>query len=185
MKDNIIKKIRFIPLWQEEKEIKWLNDMSKKGWHLKNKRYVSYWFEKGESCDYKYRYDYKMTSNKDFDEYKAIFEDSGWEYIDRFTGWHYFRARADANASDIYSDVNSKKMRFRRLLTSMIILACANSLMIINNILLFTAVADRSTSLSISIIAVWCLSVIVVLSLIYTSIRIGIRMKELKKSINE
>lgn len=77
--------------WQAEKEENWLNEMSKKGWHLDNTGFITYTFRKGESEDIIYRLDFKIIRNENIDDYITLFEDAGWEYISKMGPWYYFR----------------------------------------------------------------------------------------------
>ena len=89
--------IRTFLAWQEKKEEKWLEGMSKKGWHLVRVGFFNYTFEKGEPRDYAYRFDFKIMGKDDLEEYKALFEDAGWKCIGNFSSWYYFRADRSKN----------------------------------------------------------------------------------------
>ncbi|WP_442598394.1 DUF2812 domain-containing protein [Neobacillus sp. D3-1R] len=107
--------------WQDNKEEEWLQEMTQKGWALKKSRFV-YTFEKIEPSNYVYKLDYKTTSNKDLEEYKAIFEDAGWEHVTQFGSWHYFRTKAsNAETPDIYSDNESKIQKYKGLMHSLLV----------------------------------------------------------------
>ena len=123
MNSKMIKKIRFYPMWKEEKEIKWLENMSLQGWHLMKRGYLTYCFEKGERQEYIYSYDYKLTTAKDYDEYRQIFEDIGWEHIVAYANWHYFRCKKGEKPQEMYNNVESKIGRLKRILRVMVFLA--------------------------------------------------------------
>jgi hypothetical protein len=76
--------IRTFLAWQEEKEEKWLSEMSKKGWHLARVGFFNYTFKEGAPRDYAYRFDFKILGKDDLEDYKSTFEDAGWEYIGNF-----------------------------------------------------------------------------------------------------
>ncbi|SFB09715.1 MULTISPECIES: DUF2812 domain-containing protein [unclassified Bacillus (in: firmicutes)] len=106
--------------WQDNKEEEWLNDMAVQGWGLK--KYALYYeFEKIEPTNYVYKLDFK-AGNHDMDEYKAIFEDAGWEHVAQYGGWHYFRTVGVQMASpDIYSDSESKIQKYKSLNKSLVL----------------------------------------------------------------
>lgn len=110
-----VSKVYFV--WSEDKEAQWLSDMSKKGWHLKKASIFNYTFEKGESVDYIYQFDFRMNSSKDEKEYLELFKGSGWEFINRMGGWYYFRKPyREGELNEIYSDKESLKQKYKKLL---------------------------------------------------------------------
>ena len=99
-----------------DKEEKWLNEKSDEGWELYDKTW-----------DYKFRktahfstikIDYRTFKSKnDFQDYKTLFQDSGWEHItgSKSSGKQYFK-KIERNAStDIFSDNFSKAERYHRM----------------------------------------------------------------------
>ncbi len=185
MNNNSIKKTRFFPVWAEEKEIKWLGDMSAQGWHLKKRGFLSYWFNKGEEKEYVYKYDFKLSTAKDYDEYRQIFEDSGWEHIDEFANWHYFRCEKGSGAKDIYTDTESERQRLRRLLILMASLAGINLVIVFNNFSLLNYVTDNFRDIPFYLFLIWGFSLFVVALLGYAAVRILIKMQKLKKNLVE
>lgn len=110
------KVFKLFAYWQDSKEEEWLNQMAKDGWLLKDYRFF-YIFKKSEPGNYVYKTDYKTLKNKEFEEYKTIFKDAGWEHAAQFAGWHYFRTKAENGAlPDIYSDTDSKIQKYTSLL---------------------------------------------------------------------
>ncbi len=111
--------------WQAEKEENWLNEMSKKGWHLDNTGFITYTFRKGESEDIIYRLDFKIIRNENIDDYITLFEDAGWEYISKMGPWYYFRTEAKKDKNqELYSD-NTSKIRMYNSLRWLLIILCA------------------------------------------------------------
>lgn len=110
------KVFKLFAYWQDTKEEEWLNQMAKDGWLLKDYRFF-YFFEKSEPGNYVYKTDYKTLKNTDFQEYKAIFKDAGWEHAAQFAGWHYFRTKTDNGVlPDIYSDSDSRIQKYTSVL---------------------------------------------------------------------
>ncbi len=115
---------RIFLAWQAEKEENWLNEMSKKGWHLDNTSFITYIFRKGEPEDIIYRLDFKIIRNENIDDYITLFEDAGWKYISRMGPWHYFRTEAKkGETQELYSD-NTSKIRMHNSLRWLLIILC-------------------------------------------------------------
>ena len=109
--------IRTFLAWQEEKEEKWLADMSRQGWHLERVGFFNYTFRESPPAEYAYRLDFKVLGNKDIEDYKSTFKDAGWEYIGNFGSWFYFRADISKDPDmELYSDNRSKIEKYKRLL---------------------------------------------------------------------
>ncbi len=185
MNDNIITKTRFLPLWKEEKELNWLAGMSKDGWHLVKKGFITYHFQKGDSKEYIYQYDYKAPSDKDFDEYKQLYHDSGWEYIDGYSGWHYFKTTPNNKTSSLYTDLESKQRHLKKLLAMMVMIGGSNAAIISTNIVVFSTIVSDFKSIPLVLLIMWGVSILVVIMLAYTSIRIGLQLRKLRKSVTE
>ncbi len=108
-----------------EKEEKWLEKMSEDGWLLR-KGSLLYHFEKVEPKKREIRIDYReFGSKKDFENYKAIFEDSGWRHLSgtKSSGSQYFLKVSEDSAGEIFSDELSKAGRYRRLSNAWVTLA--------------------------------------------------------------
>jgi len=103
--------------WQEEKEAKWLHDMSKKGWHLIEIGIFYYVFQRGGQQDYTYRFDFKVLKKGDIEDYISIFEDAGWMYVGSLGSWHYFKTESEKDIEpELYTDNRSKIEKYKRLL---------------------------------------------------------------------
>ncbi len=185
MSDQRMKKIRFFPIWEEEKECRWLEEMSGKGWHMKATGYLSYYFTKGESRDYTYRFDFKLAADKDYEDYLQLFAESGWELVGVFANWHYFRIEKSEQVRELYTDTQSKKARLKRLFILMIAVAAINLVIMLNNIFIFTLTDGGLKEIPVFMYFVWAILLIVIVLLIYAGVRIFVRMKKLGKSIKE
>ncbi|MDR3072071.1 MAG: DUF2812 domain-containing protein [Clostridiales Family XIII bacterium] len=102
-----------------EKEEAYLNTMAQKGWALvKYSAFSVYTFRKIQPTSSNYRVDYRAFRYKeDLEEYKAMFEDSGWVHVcgSRRSGSQYFLPKTDATQDeDIFSDLASKAARYKR-----------------------------------------------------------------------
>jgi len=115
--DKLLKRcFRLFWLWQEDKEMEWLRQMSLKGWHLTNACIFIYTFKKGEPKDIVYYGDFKSIKKRDVDEYLEIFKDAGWSYVCRQGNWFYFSSPADNKYKEVYSDNQSRLVKYRTLL---------------------------------------------------------------------
>jgi len=119
MAENTIRKFRWFWPWQDEQEEAWLRSMSQKGWHLLSVGLAGiYRFRAGEPYDYVYRLDYQIHKKKDEQDYLQLFSDAGWEHLGYMSAWHYFRKESrEGEASEIFTDVESKVAKYKRVLT--------------------------------------------------------------------
>lgn len=100
-----------------EKEENWLNKMAEQGWELCGKSF-NYEFCKNNHNNSIIKIDYHIfKNNSDFQDYLALFGDSGWEHIsgNKNSGTQYFRKVKDSDATDIFSDIPSKAARYKKL----------------------------------------------------------------------
>ncbi|MGO5073555.1 DUF2812 domain-containing protein [Clostridium sporogenes] len=107
------------------KEEKWLNEMYKKGYELKN---ISFGYKFGsiEPEDTTVRIDYRIFKSKEgFIDYCTLFEDSGWKHLagNKNSGVQYFKKIHENSQEDIFSDEISKAARYKRLSNNSIISA--------------------------------------------------------------
>ena len=109
-----------------EKEEQFLNEMAKNG--LLFKKYNAfgvYTFVKGEPSDLRYKIDYRMFKRKiDFEQYKTLFEDAGFEHIygTTYSGGQYYLPSSDnLDSADIFSDAESKAAIYKRFVNQSII----------------------------------------------------------------
>ncbi len=101
-----------------DKEEKWLNDQARQGRVLKNKTFGGYEFEQADHSQAVIRIDYRIfKTNADFEDYRVLFEDSGWTHISgtKRSGPQYFVTQSADPSMDIFSDVDSKAGRYKRL----------------------------------------------------------------------
>jgi hypothetical protein len=116
-----IKKIKWFWPWQDDKEEAWLEEQSKKGYHLSQLgAFGRFTFEKGETKGMIYRLDFMIDQENDKKTYLQIFQDAGWEYLGELNGWQYFRKEKTAGnetAGEIFTDQQSKIQKYKRLMT--------------------------------------------------------------------
>lgn len=101
-----------------EKEEQWLNDQLQKGYRcVKISSLGIYTFEKTDK-KYVIRLDYQdHFSNKKLTDYKGIYEDFGWNYINNscHSGIRYWQ-KVDDDRNEIFSDRQSKSKYYKRLM---------------------------------------------------------------------
>lgn len=104
-----------------DKEERWLNELAKAGWLLR-KRGISYRFGAIEPGSAVVRVDYRdrSLSVAEFDNYRMLFADSGWQHLagSRWGGAQYFAATGAEADADIFSDAESRVERYRRSLVA-------------------------------------------------------------------
>jgi hypothetical protein len=107
---------RFFPLWQEEKQTRWLEEMARQGWHLEKVMLRRYTFLRGEPAEVLYRLDFIRLWGTKRQEYFDLFRDAGWEHVARMGKRHYFRKPdRPGEARDIYTDPAGQLGKCRRL----------------------------------------------------------------------
>lgn len=106
-----------VPQWREEE--RYLREMHKKGWKFQSvSRLGHYHFQRCQPEDVVYRLDYNRDSVSRKDEYIQTFQDCGWEYLQNFFGYSYFRKRvADMGGQeeDIFCDDESRIAMMKRV----------------------------------------------------------------------
>lgn len=110
-----MKKIKFF--LDFGKEEKWLNEMEQNGYSFEKKS-LFYYFTKTSAPGGIVKMDYRYFKNrKDFADYVAMFEDSGWKHISgtKSSGTQYFRLVSREGDEDIFSDARSRAGRYKRI----------------------------------------------------------------------
>jgi len=113
------KELKFFSISQHEKEQEYLRSMHKSGWKLvKTTGLGMYHFEACEPEDVIYQLDYNAEGLANKDEYVQMFEDCGWEYIQEFVGYSYFRKPASKGSDrdeEIFCDDESRAQMMERV----------------------------------------------------------------------
>ena len=83
--------IRFFTICEWKKEEEYLREEHKNGWKFEKLNFLCcYHFKRCEMEDVVYQLDYNVNVS-DKNEYIKMFNDCGWEYIQDFFGYTYFR----------------------------------------------------------------------------------------------
>lgn len=112
------KEWKYFSIFNHEKEQEYLREQHKHGWKfLKVTGIGMYHFEECQPEDVIYQLDYNQEGSEHKDEYLKMFADCGWEYIQEFVGYSYFRKSvADMEAEEeIFNDVESRLAMLERV----------------------------------------------------------------------
>lgn len=110
---------KFRVFFDIEKEEQWLNEQLQKGYRCANISGLGiYKFEKTDKR-YVMRLDYQdYLSKKKFKDYKGIYEDFGWFYINgSWLGGIRYWQKEDDDQNEIFSDRQSKGNYYKRLMS--------------------------------------------------------------------
>jgi len=110
-----------------DKEEKWLEEMAKRGYQLKDTRFC-YRFNTAPPENLTIKIDFRMfRRNEDFLEYCTLFEDSGWQHIagTSNSGTQYFTKIKPYGDEDIFSDSSSRAGRYKRLADMYLVMTIA------------------------------------------------------------
>lgn len=123
---------KFFTIFEHEKEEDYLREMHRSGWKFVRVTGLGiYHFEACPPEDVIYRLDYNPEGLNHKEEYVQMFHDCGWEYIQEFFGYSYFKKPADETEGDeeIFCDNESKmqmldRVRRNRLRPLCVIFGC-------------------------------------------------------------
>lgn len=110
---------KWFTIFEYEKEQDYLREMHKSGWKFVRVNGIGrYHFEKCVPQDVVYQLDYNKDGLAHKDEYLKMFEDCGWEYLQDYVGYSYFR-KAVAEGSEeeeIFCDEESRFQMMQRVM---------------------------------------------------------------------
>lgn len=114
MERLIEKQVFYISEFRQEEA--WLSFMHRQGWKLVKPRTFKYEFEKCTEEDWVYQLDFKENKTED-EDYIRMFADYGWEFVDRYRNWFYFRKKkVEGEEMHIYNDNQSKLEMCKRII---------------------------------------------------------------------
>jgi len=174
----MVKTIRKIfPIWEFEKEEKWLNEMSVAGLQCCGVGLFTYHFREGNPGEYVYRLEMldNMPSHIKSVQYIRFLEDTGVEHIGSIFRWVYFRKKAGDEPFNIYSDITSRITHLNRILLLLGILLVVNY---INALNMSISWFQRGMSYA-PITAILCLVACILLG--YGLIKINIKKSKMKR----
>ena len=112
------KEMKYFTITQHKDEERYLRRMHNEGWKfLKVTGLGMYHFEKCEPEDVIYQLDYNTEGSADKAEYIRMFADCGWDYLQEYFGYSYFRKRAAEmdGEEEIFNDDNSRLAMMERV----------------------------------------------------------------------
>lgn len=116
MKEKVELKFFTICDWKKEQE--YLRRKHREGWKFTKVRFpVFYYFEEAEPEDVVYQLDYNPEGIANKAEYVQMFADCGWEYLQDFVGYSYFRKPVAEmqGEEEIFCDDASRLEMIRRV----------------------------------------------------------------------
>lgn len=112
------KEFKFFTIADYEKEQDYLREMHNHGWKFKKvSGLCMYHFEECEPMDVIYQLDYNQEGIAHKEEYIQMFEDCGWEYMQDYVGFSYFRKPVGIMNADesIFCDDESRLEFMKRI----------------------------------------------------------------------
>ncbi len=124
MKDKKIS-VRFFNIVQWKQEQDYLRSQHNNGWKFKKLDWLCcYHFERCEPEDVKYQLDFNPDGINHKSEYVQLFSDCGWEYMQDYVGYSYFRkpvAQMQNQDEEIFCDDTSRLDMMKRVFKGRII----------------------------------------------------------------
>ena len=105
------KEFKIFTITQHKEEEQYLRRMHQEGWKFRKVTGIGvYHFEKCQPEDVIYQLDYNTEGSANKAEYIRMFADCGWDYLQEYFGYSYFRkAAADMDGEEeIFSDDSSR-----------------------------------------------------------------------------
>ena len=111
--------MKFFPIPQWKKEEEYLREQHKNGWEfVAVSGFCLYHFKRCEPKDVVYQLDYNPDSFTRKNEYIQMFSDCGWEYLQNYVGYSYFRKAASEmgkTEEEIFCDDASRLDMMKRV----------------------------------------------------------------------
>jgi len=100
-----------------EKEERWLNEMSARGFALTDFFFCRYTFEDSLPGEYTYRIELleHIPSHPESQRYINFLEENSAEHIASWHRWVYFRRKSEDGPFYIYSDIDSRIAHYKRV----------------------------------------------------------------------
>ncbi len=112
------KELKYFSIFHHEKEQDYLREMHRHGWKfVKVSGLGVFHFEECEPQDVVYQLDYNQEGISHREEYVQMFRDCGWEYIQDYVGYSYFRKPASEmnGEEEIFCDDASRRAMMARV----------------------------------------------------------------------
>lgn len=123
---------KFFTIAGYQREQEYLRSQHKKGWKFVHVNFPGFYhFERCTPEDVVYQLDYNEEGIENNEEYVQMFKDCGWEYIEEFVGYSYFRkpmaqmGDEEAIFCDTESTIEMYRRTFRgRMVPLLVVLFC-------------------------------------------------------------
>ena len=112
---------RFKMYFDKDKEEKWLNKMSEKGYAMEDFFLGSYTFSQSEKNQYIYRIDLLNNWSGDKEDYASFMEETGAEFVCQWYRWVWFRKKSADGPFELYTDKESQTKQYIRIMRFFII----------------------------------------------------------------
>ncbi len=112
------KEWKFFSIFEHEKEQEYLQEQHKHGWKFVKVTGIGiYYFEECQPEEVVYQLDYNQEGTAHKEEYLKMFSDCGWEYIQDYVGYSYFRKSVTEESKDesIFCDDSSRMAMMERV----------------------------------------------------------------------
>jgi|LFRM01.1.fsa_nt_gb hypothetical protein len=101
--EKLVKRYRFLRIWQIAENEAWFAEMSKQGFHLHSLGSLFAAFRPGEPAEYIYSIE-PLSEEANNEERLTLYADAGWEFVTQMEQLQVFRAPAQANVKQIHTD---------------------------------------------------------------------------------
>lgn len=186
MSSEIKKVFKLFLLSDYEKEETYLTEMHRNGWKLKKVNFGVMTFEKCTPENVIYKLDFAENKKDDKTAYITLFSDYGWEHIQDFNDFSYFRMNADSlkdEDTEIFSDNESRLEMIRKIIgRRMTPLWCIFMAIVIPN-LIRLASCDFSDDIIVSALIIIYIALFVLYTYIF--IHCGMGFLRLKKKYKQ
>lgn len=162
-----------------EKEVAWLNAMSKDGFRLTDKQGFTYILENDPENQYLYQVGkMSFSSNKKIQGYLDFLEELDIKPVATQMGWIYLEKKNDDRPFEIYTDIPSKIKQYKAIISTYLIMTLLCISFIIN-IINKPAGAQGPYIFNLSIPLI--VNPLIILGLFYDSTKYFFRIRTLKR----
>jgi hypothetical protein len=182
MTETMLNKSKWFWTWEDDKEETWLAQMAQQGLHLvRPGLFGQYTFSACEPRTVVYRLDFVQSNKKD-EAYFQLFRDAGWEHVGEMMGWQYWRKEVKVGESaEIFTDAESKVQKYQRLFGFLAIVFLPVFMGLFNMRILLTNLLLLNHWIEWVLAGIMALITAVFLLYIYIFIRLGMRIRQLKR----
>ncbi len=145
---------KIFTIFNHEAEEKWLNEKAAKGEFLTDVGFCRYVFEDDEPGKYVYRLEMldEFPNHYKSVEYLKFLEETGIEHVASILKWVYLRKKSSEGAFDIYSDIESRIIHYKRIINLANILIFIQLIVGIPNLILNLTLSHGSSIYLINLI---------------------------------